>query len=135
MVGIAQLVRALDCGSRGRGFDSHYSPHILATQPSGKAEDCNSFIIGSNPVVASSLSSSDSVIHWSFLFFIHIDFFYEYHYNGIVQYIFISHPQLRGQSCSFLNCESEVRILLDAPIIQTIRQMFPNHFHLSYRFL
>lgn len=26
MVGIAQLVRALDCGSRGRGFESHYLP-------------------------------------------------------------------------------------------------------------
>lgn len=25
-VGIAQLVRALDCGSRGRGFEPHYSP-------------------------------------------------------------------------------------------------------------
>ena len=27
VVGIAQLVRALDCGSRGRGFESHYPPH------------------------------------------------------------------------------------------------------------
>ena len=26
MVGIAQLVRALDCGSRGRGFESLYPP-------------------------------------------------------------------------------------------------------------
>ncbi len=26
MVGVAQLVRALDCGSRGRGFKSHLSP-------------------------------------------------------------------------------------------------------------
>ena len=29
MVGIAQLVRASDCGSEGRGFESHYSPHLL----------------------------------------------------------------------------------------------------------
>ena len=29
MVGIAQLVRALDCGSRGRGFEPHYSPEKL----------------------------------------------------------------------------------------------------------
>ena len=29
MVGIAQLVRAPDCGSGGRGFESHYSPVIL----------------------------------------------------------------------------------------------------------
>ena len=27
MVDIAQLVRALDCGSRGRGFESHYLPN------------------------------------------------------------------------------------------------------------
>ncbi|CAH2215284.1 protein of unknown function [Tepidibacter aestuarii] len=29
MVGIAQSVRAPDCGSGGREFESHYSPHIL----------------------------------------------------------------------------------------------------------
>ena len=29
MVGIAQLVRALDCGSRGRRFDSDYPPHLF----------------------------------------------------------------------------------------------------------
>ena len=28
MVGIAQLVRAPDCGSGGREFDSHYPPHF-----------------------------------------------------------------------------------------------------------
>jgi hypothetical protein len=26
MVDVAQLVRALDCGSRGRGFESHHLP-------------------------------------------------------------------------------------------------------------
>ena len=26
MVNVAQLVRALDCGSKGRGFESHLSP-------------------------------------------------------------------------------------------------------------
>ena len=31
MVSIAQLVRASDCGSEGRGFDPHTSPH----QPKG----------------------------------------------------------------------------------------------------
>ncbi len=25
--GVAQLVRASGCGSEGRGFDSHHSPH------------------------------------------------------------------------------------------------------------
>ena len=27
MVNVAQLVRALDCGSKGRGFESHLSPY------------------------------------------------------------------------------------------------------------
>lgn len=27
MVSVAQLVRASDCGSEGRGFKSHRSPH------------------------------------------------------------------------------------------------------------
>lgn len=29
MVGIAQLVRALDCGSRGRRFDPDYPPYFF----------------------------------------------------------------------------------------------------------
>ena len=29
MVDVAQLVRALVCGTRGRGFESHLPPHIL----------------------------------------------------------------------------------------------------------
>ena len=28
MAGVAQLVRAPDCGSGGRGFEPHHSPHI-----------------------------------------------------------------------------------------------------------
>ena len=31
MVGLAQLVRALDCGSRGRGFETHIPPHFIGT--------------------------------------------------------------------------------------------------------
>ena len=27
-VGVAQLVRALDCGSRGWGFETPHSPHL-----------------------------------------------------------------------------------------------------------
>ena len=30
MVIIAQLVRASDCGSEGRGFESHWSPYSFA---------------------------------------------------------------------------------------------------------
>ncbi len=44
MVGIAQLVRAPDCGSGGRGFDSHCSPHFVGVSPSGKAPDFDSGI-------------------------------------------------------------------------------------------
>ena len=29
MVGVAQLVRASDCGSEGRGFESRHSPQIF----------------------------------------------------------------------------------------------------------
>ena len=56
MVSIAQLVRAPDCGSGGRGFESHYSPHKIdyaaghnvnmqnGLSPSGKAPDFDSGI-------------------------------------------------------------------------------------------
>ena len=30
MVGVAQLVRASDCGPEGRGFETHLPPHILS---------------------------------------------------------------------------------------------------------
>ena len=29
MADVAQLVRALDCGSGGRGFEPHHSPQVL----------------------------------------------------------------------------------------------------------
>ena len=32
MVRIAQLVRASDCGSEGRGFESHFSPVRLSVK-------------------------------------------------------------------------------------------------------
>ena len=51
MVGVAQLVRALDCGSRGRGFESHHPPQEILVlhpsdglSPSGKAPDFDSGI-------------------------------------------------------------------------------------------
>lgn len=34
MAGVAQVVRALDCGSRGHGFKSHHSPQFLRTRRS-----------------------------------------------------------------------------------------------------
>ena len=35
MVDIAQLVSASDCGSEGRGFESHYPPHKKKPHPFG----------------------------------------------------------------------------------------------------
>ena len=32
MVIVAQLVRASDCGSEGRGFDPHLPPHLALTK-------------------------------------------------------------------------------------------------------
>ena len=32
MVSVAQLVRALVCGTRGRGFETHHSPKIYVIQ-------------------------------------------------------------------------------------------------------
>lgn len=52
MVELAQLVRALVCGTRGHGFDSHIPPHLShiplavlpldGVSPSGKARDFDS---------------------------------------------------------------------------------------------
>lgn len=33
MAGVAQLVRAPVCGTGGRGFDSHHSPHYILVKP------------------------------------------------------------------------------------------------------
>ena len=45
MAGVAQLVRASDCGPEGRGFDSHLPPHYnIGVSPSGKAPDFDSGI-------------------------------------------------------------------------------------------
>ena len=45
MAGVAQLVRASDCGPEGRGFDSHLPPHYnIGVSPSVKAPDFDSGI-------------------------------------------------------------------------------------------
>ena len=46
MVGIAQLVRAPDCGSGGRRFESDYPPHFfyIGVSSSGKTTDFDSVI-------------------------------------------------------------------------------------------
>lgn len=38
MADVAQLVRALDCGSGGRGFKSHHSPQEI-----NRGESCNHY--------------------------------------------------------------------------------------------
>ena len=30
MAGVAQLVRASVCGTEGRGFETHHSPHLIS---------------------------------------------------------------------------------------------------------
>ena len=39
MVDMAQLVSAPDCGSGGRGFESHYPPFLWVTSSVGRALD------------------------------------------------------------------------------------------------
>ena len=38
MVGVAQLVRAPDCGSGGRGFETRHSPHFPFLRSSAKRQ-------------------------------------------------------------------------------------------------
>ena len=51
MVGVAQLVRAPDCGSGGRGFETRHSPHTNAQRSDRLTETINH-------ALASSLDSS-----------------------------------------------------------------------------
>jgi hypothetical protein len=42
MVDVAQLVRAPDCGSGGRGFESHHPPHIAPVAQLDRVTDYES---------------------------------------------------------------------------------------------
>ena len=44
MVDVAQLVRALDCGPRGRGFETHLPPHL-------KKDEKKNYILGCSQAV------------------------------------------------------------------------------------
>ena len=55
MVDVAQLVRALDCGPRGREFESLLPPHFVGVSPSGKALDFDSSTVGSNPATPATI--------------------------------------------------------------------------------
>lgn len=53
MVGVAQLVRASDCGSEGRGFESRRPPHMRALGPLAQLAEqgtLNPKVIGSTPI-------------------------------------------------------------------------------------
>ena len=56
MVGIAQLVRAPDCGSGCRGFESHYPPHIF--KPEGPELGSGPFLFDFLPVLIQGCSQA-----------------------------------------------------------------------------
>ncbi len=49
MVGVAQLVRALDCGSRGWGFESPRPPYAPVAQQDRERLASDQEVAGSNP--------------------------------------------------------------------------------------
>ena len=50
VVGVAQSVRALGCGPRGRGFNSHHSPHYYQKYHARVAELADALGLGSSEV-------------------------------------------------------------------------------------
>ena len=59
MVGIAQLVRVPGCGPGGRGFESHYSPHLPIPRTMGcrqavRHQTLTLALVGSNPATPAS---------------------------------------------------------------------------------
>ena len=75
MVGVVQLARAPDCGSGGRGFEPHHSPHFhqeprgfsLGCRQEVKARDFDSRTVGSNPATPARFDPlAQSVEHLTF---------------------------------------------------------------------
>ena len=59
MAGIAQLVRALGCGSRGRRFDPGYSPHFKIYRDMAKSVRHQILIlacVGSSPAIPTTIT-------------------------------------------------------------------------------
>ena len=70
MVGIAQLVRAPGCGPGGRGFESHYSPHLHTVMLRKDTLGCRQVVrhgtltpafVGSNPATPAKTQYCDSL--------------------------------------------------------------------------
>ncbi len=57
MVDIAQLVRASDCGSEGRGFDSHYSPNKVLYPSGSRGRSAKALFVSSNLTGTSNLTT------------------------------------------------------------------------------
>ncbi len=47
-VGVAQEVRAPDCGSGGRGFESHHPPQLIVILQAGVAKLAHALDLGSS---------------------------------------------------------------------------------------
>jgi hypothetical protein len=61
MVDIAQLVRASDCGSEGRGFDSHYSPKKVLYPSGSRGCSAKALFVSSNLTGTSSINYNTSL--------------------------------------------------------------------------
>ena len=61
VVGIAQLVRAPDCGSGGREFESLYSPHIQGCRQAVRHETLTFALAGPNPATPAKVKRLGSI--------------------------------------------------------------------------
>ena len=64
MVDVAQLVRALVCGTRGRGFESHLPPHyILGCSQAVRHQTLTLVFVGPNPATPATTENKVNKIH------------------------------------------------------------------------